>query len=150
MNEVKRRMKVWTWVGVLAAFIVLAATAAALALHATRGGASASGDPTAAVAASQVASAKQRVSLLQYASHRRVYSFADGDAHFARLVGVSRDGIVVVKTDLADPNPALRDFVAEALKRDPALALDSLRLRREPGGQIKAELAWVLHMQVSK
>ena len=45
---------------------------------------------------------------------------------------------------------ALRDFVAEALKRDPALALDSLRLRREPGGQIKAELAWVLHMQVSK
>jgi hypothetical protein len=45
---------------------------------------------------------------------------------------------------------ALRDFVAEALKRDPALALDSLRLRREPNGTLKAELAWVLHMQAAK
>jgi hypothetical protein len=45
---------------------------------------------------------------------------------------------------------ALRDFVAEALRRDPALALDGLRLRREPTGQLKAELAWVLHMQAAK
>lgn len=45
---------------------------------------------------------------------------------------------------------ALRGFVAEALRRDPALALDGLRLRREPGGQLKAELAWVLHMQAAK
>lgn len=44
---------------------------------------------------------------------------------------------------------ALRDFVAEALRRDPALALDSLRLRREPNGQLKAELAWVLHTRVA-
>lgn len=45
---------------------------------------------------------------------------------------------------------ALRDFVAEALRRDPALALDGLRLRREPNGQLKAELAWVLHMRVAR
>ena len=45
---------------------------------------------------------------------------------------------------------AVRDFVAEALRRDPALALDSLRLRREANGQLKAELAWVLHMQAAK
>ncbi|MBW8844297.1 MAG: hypothetical protein JF607_04910 [Burkholderiales bacterium] len=45
---------------------------------------------------------------------------------------------------------ALRDFVAEALRRDPALALDSLRLRREPNGTLKAEMAWVLHMKVAK
>lgn len=47
---------------------------------------------------------------------------------------------------------ALRDFVAEALRRDPALALETLRLRRDPGqpGEVKAELAWVLHMQGAK
>jgi hypothetical protein len=45
---------------------------------------------------------------------------------------------------------ALRDFVAEALRRDPALALDGLRLRREANGQLKAELAWVLHMRVAQ
>lgn len=45
---------------------------------------------------------------------------------------------------------ALRDFVAEALRRDPALALEGVRLRRESSGQIKAELAWVLHMQITK
>lgn len=45
---------------------------------------------------------------------------------------------------------ALRDYVAEALKRDPALALDGLRLRRAPDGTLKAELAWVLHMQAAK
>ncbi|MFG6489837.1 hypothetical protein ACG04R_24385 [Roseateles sp. BYS78W] len=45
---------------------------------------------------------------------------------------------------------ALRDFVAEALRRDPALALETLRLRREPNGTLKAELAWVLHMQSAK
>ncbi len=44
---------------------------------------------------------------------------------------------------------ALRGFIAEALRRDPALALDSLRLRREPGGMLRAELAWVLHMRVA-
>ncbi|WP_458233128.1 hypothetical protein, partial [Roseateles sp. P5_E8] len=43
----------------------------------------------------------------------------------------------------------LRDFVAEALKRDPALALDGMRLRREANGTLKAELAWVLHMRVA-
>lgn len=43
----------------------------------------------------------------------------------------------------------LRDFVAEALKRDPALALDGLRLRREANGTLKAELAWVLHMRAA-
>lgn len=41
---------------------------------------------------------------------------------------------------------ALRRFVAEALRRDPALALDSLRLTRE-GGQLRAELTWTLLMQ---
>lgn len=45
---------------------------------------------------------------------------------------------------------ALRGFVAEALRRDPALALESVRLRREPNGTLKAELAWVLHMQITK
>lgn len=45
---------------------------------------------------------------------------------------------------------ALRGYVAEALRRDPALALDALHLRREPGGELKAELAWVLHMRVAK
>jgi hypothetical protein len=46
----------------------------------------------------------------------------------------------------------LRHFVAEALKRDPALALENLRLRRDAGkpGEVQAELAWVLHMQVAK
>ncbi len=45
---------------------------------------------------------------------------------------------------------ALRAFIAEALRRDPALALEALRLRRDSTGDIKAELAWVLHMQASK
>ncbi|MFG6442145.1 hypothetical protein [Roseateles sp. LKC17W] len=45
---------------------------------------------------------------------------------------------------------ALRGFVAEALQRDPALALDSVRLRREADGTLKAEFAWVLHMQAAK
>lgn len=45
---------------------------------------------------------------------------------------------------------ALRGFIAEALRRDPALALEALRLRRESTGDIKAELAWVLHMQVAR
>jgi len=47
---------------------------------------------------------------------------------------------------------ALRDFVAEALRRDPALALDGLRLRRDAAkpGEVKAELNWVLHMQMAK
>ena len=45
---------------------------------------------------------------------------------------------------------ALRGFIAEALRRDPALALEALRLRRESTGEIKAELAWVLHMQAAR
>ena len=45
---------------------------------------------------------------------------------------------------------ALRGFVAEALRRDPALALETLRLRRDSTGELKAELAWVLHMQAAK
>lgn len=44
---------------------------------------------------------------------------------------------------------ALRSFIAEALRRDPALALETLRLRRDAAGDIKAELAWVLHMQAA-
>ena len=45
---------------------------------------------------------------------------------------------------------ALRSFVAEALRRDPGLALETLRLRRESNGELKAELAWVLHMQAAR
>ena len=45
---------------------------------------------------------------------------------------------------------AVRGFVAEALRRDPALALETLRLRRDANGELKAELAWVLHMQITK
>lgn len=43
---------------------------------------------------------------------------------------------------------AVRRYVGEALRRDPALALESLRLRRDEQGELKAELSWVLHMQV--
>lgn len=44
---------------------------------------------------------------------------------------------------------AVRDFVAEALRRDPALALDGVHLRRDAArpGEVRAELAWVLLMQ---
>lgn len=45
---------------------------------------------------------------------------------------------------------ALRGYVAEALRRDPALALEALRLRRDATGELKAELAWVLHMQAAR
>lgn len=45
---------------------------------------------------------------------------------------------------------ALRHYVEEALRRDPALGLESLRLRRETGGALKAELSWVLHMQAAR
>lgn len=55
-----------------------------------------------------------------------------------------------VAMQLSGRYAALRSFVAEALKRDPALALESLRLRRDADGQLKAELAWVLHMQAAK
>jgi len=57
-----------------------------------------------------------------------------------------------VAMQISGPYGELRNFVAEALKRDPALALDSLRLRRDPSkpGEVQAELAWVLHMQVAK
>lgn len=55
-----------------------------------------------------------------------------------------------VAMQLSGGYTALRGFVAAALQRDPALALDGLRLRREANGQIKAELAWVLHMQVAR
>lgn len=45
---------------------------------------------------------------------------------------------------------ALRSYVGEALRRDPALSLDSLKLRRlQPAGaELTAELSWVLHMQM--
>lgn len=55
-----------------------------------------------------------------------------------------------VAMQLSGRYSVLRGFVAEALRRDPALALESLRLRRDADGQLKAELAWVLHMQVAK
>jgi hypothetical protein len=45
---------------------------------------------------------------------------------------------------------ALRHYVEEALRRDPALALESLRLRRDAAGALKAELSWVLHMQAAR
>lgn len=54
-----------------------------------------------------------------------------------------------VAMQLSGRYSALREFVGEALRRDPALALDSLRLRRDTNGLLKAELAWVLHMQVA-
>ncbi|CAM4127801.1 hypothetical protein [Roseateles saccharophilus] len=55
-----------------------------------------------------------------------------------------------VAMQLSGRYSTLRGFVAEALRRDPALALETLRLRRDADGQLKAELAWVLHMQVTK
>jgi hypothetical protein len=47
---------------------------------------------------------------------------------------------------------ALRSYVAEALRRDPALSLDSLKLRRlQPAGaELVAELSWVLHLQMAQ
>ncbi len=44
----------------------------------------------------------------------------------------------------------IRSYVAEALRRDPALALESLRLRRvQPGApELAAELGWVLQMRL--
>ncbi len=47
---------------------------------------------------------------------------------------------------------ALRSYVGEALRRDPALSLDSLKLRRlQPAGaELVAELSWVLHMQMAQ
>lgn len=44
----------------------------------------------------------------------------------------------------------IRSYVAEALRRDPALALEGLRLRRgQPGApELSAELSWVLHMRL--
>jgi hypothetical protein len=56
-----------------------------------------------------------------------------------------------VAMQLSGRYAALRGFVAEALRRDPALALDRLRLRREANGnELKADLAWVLHMQAAQ
>ena len=54
-----------------------------------------------------------------------------------------------VSMQLSGRYGTLRGFIAEALKRDPALALDAVRLRREADGQLKAELAWVLHMRAA-
>lgn len=45
---------------------------------------------------------------------------------------------------------AVRRYVAEALRRDTALALESLRLRRDANGELKADMAWVLHMQAAR
>lgn len=44
----------------------------------------------------------------------------------------------------------LRAYVAEALQRDPALALEAVRLRRDASGELKADLTWVLHMQAAR
>ena len=55
-----------------------------------------------------------------------------------------------VSMSVAGRYGAVRGYVAEALRRDPALALEALRLRREAGGEIKAELAWVLHMRAAR
>ena len=45
---------------------------------------------------------------------------------------------------------ALRAFVAESLRNDPALALDSLRLRRDDdaAGGLRAELRWSLYTRL--
>lgn len=56
---------------------------------------------------------------------------------------------VRVAMQLSGGYGALRGFVEEALRRDPALALEGVRLRREADGTLKAELAWVLHMQLT-
>ena len=55
-----------------------------------------------------------------------------------------------VSLPLTGSYPALRDFLAEALRGDPALALDSMRLRRaDPqASQLQAELLFSLLMRV--
>lgn len=47
---------------------------------------------------------------------------------------------------------SVRGFVAEALKRDPALALEAARLRRDTAhaGEVRAELSWVLFMREAR
>jgi hypothetical protein len=44
--------------------------------------------------------------------------------------------------------PAVRAFVAEALEREPSLALDGMRLTRErmDSGEIEAELRFTLYL----
>jgi hypothetical protein len=56
-----------------------------------------------------------------------------------------------VAMQLAGRYEALRAYVAEALKRDPGLALETLRLRRDDArpGELRAELGWVLHMRLA-
>ncbi len=55
-----------------------------------------------------------------------------------------------VAMSLAGRYAALRNYVAEALRRDPALALEGVRLRRDANGELKADLTWVLHMQAAR
>ena len=55
-----------------------------------------------------------------------------------------------VAMSLAGRYAALRNYVAEALRRDPALALEAVRLRRDANGELKADLTWVLHMQAAR
>jgi hypothetical protein len=64
-----------------------------------------------------------------------------------RELGVAQYRVAMTVTA---PYSAVRAFVAEALRRDPALALEGLRLRRDAGGTLKAELTWVLHMQAAR
>jgi hypothetical protein len=52
----------------------------------------------------------------------------------------------VVALSLEGPYGRLRQFIADALQADPALALDALLLQREDGkpGPLRAELTWAL------
>lgn len=45
---------------------------------------------------------------------------------------------------------SLRSYVSEALRRDPALALEAVKLRRDSAGRLQADLAWVLHMRAAR
>lgn len=56
-----------------------------------------------------------------------------------------------VAMNLSGSYSALRGLVAEALRRDPALALESVRFKREnpTSPQLNAEIAFVLHMKLS-
>jgi hypothetical protein len=64
-----------------------------------------------------------------------------------RELGIAQYRIAMT---LTGPYGAVRAYIAEALQRDPALALEGLRLRRDATGGLKAELAWVLHMQAAR
>jgi len=61
-------------------------------------------------------------------------------------LGLTRVRVVL---PLSGPYPALRRFIDQALREDPALSLDLLRLERSDpqAGELKAELQWSLWMQ---